>query len=176
MNFFKSDTNNESIISNLLGIPRPAGKGPRCILMGMGGENGWVDDSIRVWKHKRDGPMTDDYHADIDAEGFEKWLSEVLPNLPPNTLVVYDNASYHSKKIENCTPKSSWRKAQLIEWLDEKNVKYPPKAKKPELWQLARAKAAEEPRYRVDDMIREAGHEPLRLPPYHCELNPIERI
>ena len=50
------------------------------------------------------------------------------------------------------------------------------KALKPELWQLARDKASQEPKYEVDDLIRSYGHVVLRLPPYHCELNPIERI
>ena len=50
---------------------------------------------------------------------------------------------------------------------------FPPKALKPELWALAKAKAAEDPKYRVDDIIKAAGHTPLRLPPYHCDLNPI---
>ena len=30
--------------------------------------------------------------------------------------------------------------------------------------------------YTVDDIIRNSGHIPLRLPPYHCELNPIELV
>jgi len=30
--------------------------------------------------------------------------------------------------------------------------------------------------YAVDNMIRAAGHEVLRLPPYNCELNPIEMV
>lgn len=160
----------------ILGIPRPAGKGPRCIIMAMGTETGFIEGSVRVWKHKKDGPMSQDYHADIDAEGFTAWLKECLPKLPPHSVLVFDNASYHSKKLENCTPRQSWRKEQLKTWLEAKNVVFPVKAKKPELWQLARAKAADEPRYHVDDMIREAGHDVLRLPPYHCDLNPIERI
>ena len=52
-------------------------------------------------------------------------------------------------------------------------LEIPEKALKPDLWLLAKAKAAEEPRFKVDDMIKEAGHEVLRLPPYHCDLNPI---
>jgi hypothetical protein len=28
--------------------------------------------------------------------------------------------------------------------------------------------------YAVDEMAKAAGHEVVRLPPYHCELNPIE--
>ena len=33
-----------------------------------------------------------------------------------------------------------------------------------------------DPRYRIDQLFREAGHTVLRLPPYHCNLNPIELI
>ena len=31
-------------------------------------------------------------------------------------------------------------------------------------------------RYRVDELAREKGHEVIRLPPYHCDLNPIEKV
>ena len=30
------------------------------------------------------------------------------------------------------------------------------------------------PKYAVDEMAKASGHEVVRLPPYHCELNPIE--
>ena len=33
-----------------------------------------------------------------------------------------------------------------------------------------------QPIYKIDSIIREHGHEILHLPPYHCELNPIELI
>ena len=32
------------------------------------------------------------------------------------------------------------------------------------------------PRYVIDDLASANGHEVLRLPPYHCELNPIEMV
>ena len=31
-------------------------------------------------------------------------------------------------------------------------------------------------RYVIDEMARACGHEVLRLPPYHCTLNPIELV
>ncbi|XP_063387672.1 uncharacterized protein LOC134673603 [Cydia fagiglandana] len=34
----------------------------------------------------------------------------------------------------------------------------------------------EEPIYEADEILRTHGHEVLRLPPYHCFLNPIELI
>ena len=30
------------------------------------------------------------------------------------------------------------------------------------------------PKYVIDEMAKAAGHEVVRIPPYHCELNPIE--
>ena len=30
------------------------------------------------------------------------------------------------------------------------------------------------PKFVVDEMATAVGHEVVRLPPYHCELNPIE--
>ena len=33
-----------------------------------------------------------------------------------------------------------------------------------------------EPIYKADSIIKNAGHDTLRLPPYHCNLNPIELI
>ena len=80
----------------------PAGKGARCILVGCGNEKGWVLPSVQVWKHKKGEVKSDDYHNDIDAQGFEKWLREdCLPHLEPNSVIVMDNASYHSKKDED---------------------------------------------------------------------------
>ena len=31
-------------------------------------------------------------------------------------------------------------------------------------------------KYRIDELASVAGHTVLRLPPYHCELNPIELV
>ena len=46
---------------------------------------------------------------------------------------------------------------------------------KPELLALSKGLAVEKT-YQVDEMAREAGHEVIRLPPYHCHLNPIELL
>lgn len=87
------------------GIPRPAGKGLRLIMVAMGSKDGFVDGSVELWKRTpKDGVVNEDYHSDINAEGFETWLLGVLPSLPPNSVIVFDNASYHSKKVHflNC--------------------------------------------------------------------------
>ena len=33
-----------------------------------------------------------------------------------------------------------------------------------------------DPVYKVDEFLKRHGHLALRLPPYHCDLNPIELI
>ena len=65
------------------------------------------------------------------------------------------------------------KRATIIFWVDKSALKMP---KMIQLWSLAKAKAAEEPKYLVDDIIKEAGYTPLRLPPYLWDLNPIEWI
>ena len=87
-----------------------------------------------------------------------------------------DNASYHSAKIKEQTPQYSWKKAKLIEFLKANDIPIPAKPLKEQLWTLAREIAVENPRYKVDQLIESFGMVVLRLPPYHCELNPIEKI
>ena len=72
------------------GIPRRSGKGIRLIVVGMGSSTGFVQKSVEVWKWKKsDGkPVPDDYHEDIDAPGFHRWLEGILPELPPNSVLV----------------------------------------------------------------------------------------
>ena len=93
-------------------------------MMGMGTKDGWIKGSIRVWKHRRDGPQTEDYHSDICGDDYEKWIKECLEleSLPENCVFVMDNAPYHSKQIENCTPRSTWKKNELKSWLEAKNI------------------------------------------------------
>jgi hypothetical protein len=42
---------------------------------------------------------TEDYHDDMDGKTFELWLGHILPMLPPGSVVVMDNASYHTTKV-----------------------------------------------------------------------------
>jgi hypothetical protein len=51
----------------------------------------------------------------------------------------------------------------------------PLKSKKPELYEIIKSKK-QPPIYKVDEFLKIKGHEILRLPPYHCEFNPIELI
>ena len=79
----------------------PVGKVPRAIIVHGGGERGFVDNALLMFKS---GRKTGDYHHEMDAENFEKWSSEkLIPNLPPRTVVVVDNASYHNVQLNRAT-------------------------------------------------------------------------
>ena len=57
--------------------------------MGMGSNEGWVEDSAVVrMRTSEAGVASLDYHSDINAENFEDWLKRVLPNLPPHSVLV----------------------------------------------------------------------------------------
>ena len=61
----------------------------------------------------------------------------------------------------------------MQDWLRVKGIVFLECSLKRELEQLIVA-SSPTPKYAVDEMAKAAGHEILRLPPYHCELNPIE--
>ena len=43
-----------------------------------------------------------------------------------------------------------------------------------ELWTLVKSEREKFPDKVMETVAKEYGHEILRLPPYHCELNPLE--
>ena len=45
-----------------------------------------------------------------------------------------------------------------------------------DLWKLAKEKRENYPAYRLEKIAYKYGHEIVRLPPYHCQLNPIELV
>ncbi|KAB0805352.1 hypothetical protein PPYR_02322 [Photinus pyralis] len=63
-------------------------------------------------------------------------------------------------------------------WLDDKNVPYTKKMTKLELYEVIKRHRSQSDtkKYTVDSVLAAHGHSVLRLPPYHPELNPIERI
>ena len=152
------------------GIRKPTGKGSRLIILHAGGENGWIEGADLVFQSKK---STGDYHDEMNSERYEEWFhDQLLPNVQPNSLIVIDNASYHSRRIEK-VPNTSSRKSEMQDWLVAHNIEFPERALKQELLSLIRL-SNPQPKYVIDELARTSGHEVVRLPPYHCELNPIE--
>ena len=101
---------------------------------------------------------------------------QLIPALPEKSLVILDNASYHSLQKEGSKPTTSnSKKSEMKGWLNKNCINFNEKHKKPELHELVKMKKGP-PVYKIDEILKSKGHEVLRLPPYHCEFNPIELI
>lgn len=109
------------------------------------------------------------------GQSFENWFSNVLPNLAQNAVIVMDNAPYHSRKLEQI-PNTATKKADIQNWLTSKNILFDDKILKVELLDIVRKHKDQYNKYIVDEMAKSQNKIILRLPPYHCELNPIELI
>lgn len=105
-------------------------------------------------------------------ENYEKWLrSQLIPNLPENSVVVVNNASYHNKQHES-SPSSNSKKSVLQQWLTERQIPFTSDMYKPQLYQLIRMN--EDKKFTIDLIMAEHNHTVIRLPPTHPDLNPIE--
>jgi|SRR5579872_2984095 len=153
------------------GIKVPSGKGKRLIITHIGSEEGFLNEGLLSFQSCRTG----DYHEDMNSDVFEDYFGEMVKYLPANSVVVMDNASYHSRQIEK-TPTSSWRKQEIIDWLTDKNIQFEQNLVKKELLAIANAHKHLYKKYAVEDIAEKHNVIVLRLPPYHCELNPIELI
>jgi transposase len=106
---------------------------------------------------------------------YEKWFEEkVLPGLTEPTIIILDNARYHSRMVET-RPSSSWTKLKISEWLQNRNIDFDPDSLKCELLEISK-KYPLTKEYVVDNLALQYGHVVLRLPPYHCQFNTIEMV
>ena len=118
----------------------------------------------------------EDYHDSMNGDSYEQYfVNSLCTNVPQGSLIVIDNAPYHSRNDETY-PVSKWKKQQYIDWLKSKDIAVPKKILRAELWTMCKQ---ERDRYLakiVESIAKNAGHETLRLPPHHCELNPTEMV
>ncbi|KAL0879632.1 hypothetical protein ABMA27_003347 [Loxostege sticticalis] len=115
---------------------------------------------------------TGDYHETMDAIHFEEWFRKVISKMQPNDVVVMENASYIATREKTLT--TQWKKQQITDWLISKNVECEAVDKKPHLMKRVDAVKINYQKYVTGEIATEKGVTVLRLPPYHCELNPIE--
>lgn len=136
-----------------------------------GSVNGFVENAALIF---RAGTATGDYHGQMNKDNFERWLfTNLFPNIPTGSVIVMDNAPYHSELKEKVPTKYSTKQA-MITWLQYKNLQHDPSSRKADLFEIISQNRPTEKSYRIDDIIRSNGHIPLRTPPYMCELNSLE--
>ena len=76
------------------GIRKPSGKGSRLIILHASSENGWINEADLVFQSKK---ASGDYRDEMTSGHFEEWFYDsLMPNIPCNSLIVIDNAPYHS--------------------------------------------------------------------------------
>ncbi|KAE9522741.1 hypothetical protein AGLY_016850 [Aphis glycines] len=92
-----------------------------------------------------------------------------------NAVIIMDNASYHSVK-KDPTPVMSWKKQDIINWLESKGEVVTQPIVKVELLLRVKEIKSEHEKYVIDEYAKENGKTVLRLPPYHYELNPLELV
>jgi len=153
----------------------PTSRGQRLIILHAGGSNGWVEDALFL-SCKKISVASADYHFDMDAKIFEEWFEQkLLPNLPKNSVIVMDNAPYHSRQALKI-PCMSTKKCEILDFMKKKNLQIPqPCPTKPKLLDIIKSQNFEK-EYVVDGIAAKYGHFVLRLPPYFCVFNPIEII
>lgn len=171
----------------------PTGKGQRIVVLGCGGDGGWLEGSFVTFE---DGGEKADYHGTVTSASYMTWAEDRLfPNLPktdPATgkeilnVIVIDNAAPHTQWPDD-VPNSTTSRADNIKWLLEvkgleelREVLEIP-VRKAGYWDAKTVwKKVQEERkgseYLFDRRGKELGFHVLRLPPYHPELNPIELI
>lgn len=151
---------------------KKSSEGKRFMICHAGSRGGFLEDGL-VFSTKN---KSADYHDNMNAELFEQWFEEsVLMKLETPTVIILDNASYHSRKSEPW-PTGSWRKEELVQWLDRKNIPHAPNLMKAELLEIIKGLNKPQQEHAVDGLANSYGHRVLRLPPYHCEFNAIEMI
>ena len=152
-------------------IQKPTGNGERLVIVNAITKDGWVPNAKVVFKSSR---KTGDYHGQMNFEIFQKWFTEqLIPNIPKNSIIIMDNASYHNILAESSAPISTSSKTAIFSWLEKNKLAVNPDCLKAELIEILN-KFAPEPTYAIDEIANKYGHEVLRTPPYHPELQPIE--
>jgi transposase len=154
-----------------VGIKPPSGKGKRLIITHIGSRDGFLKEGLLAFESVRTG----DYHEDMNADVFEDYFSQMINFIPPGSVIVLDNAPYHSRRDEQL-PTTAWKKAQIIEWLLDKEITFKEDMLKKELLSITNMHRHRFLKYAIDEMAKKREIIILRLPPYHCELNPIELI
>lgn len=86
-----------------------------------------------------------------------------------------DNASYHSMYLNNY-PKSNARKVDVQDWFKNQNINFSTLETLAELRERVKLLTQTFKKYELDEIASSMGHEVIRLPPYHCQYNPIELI
>ena len=90
-----------------MGLRAPTVKGGQLIIIHIGSEDGFVNGALELFKVKK---KEGDYHGEMNGPHYEEWFTnKFLPNIQLGSIIVMDNAPYHSVHVEKI-PTSSTKK------------------------------------------------------------------
>lgn len=141
-------------------------------LLYAGSDEGIIDNSKLIIKCKLTKKGTPP--KNMPKNKFLNWLKDILiPNLPQNSIVIFDDAQQHNK-LKEIIPDVFTPTQQIVDWLQNHNVETDKNMIRAELLSLVKINKPQK-NFVADDLIEAAGHTALRLPVY-TDLNPMENI
>ena len=159
-------------------------KGERLIFIGAGGSDGWAN--YEIIQHSKNKQSNMDYHNDMDSHKFEQFLHDtckILTEKYDKIAIVLGNANYHNTMHDD-VPCSNWTLEKFKKYCSDNSLTVLPRySKRPGKLVLKDYKECALKhselvgnRYKADSIMAQYGIRCVRLPPYHPELNPIERV
>ncbi|XP_063221059.1 uncharacterized protein LOC134530278 isoform X1 [Bacillus rossius redtenbacheri] len=92
---------------------RTVGDGKRFIVVNAGGRTGFVPGAGLLFVS---GQKTADYHGEMNGEAFLMWFEDMLVHLEEPSVIIMDNASYHSTQMgEVCGSRGEANSSRLGE-------------------------------------------------------------
>ena len=76
---------------------------------------------------------------------------QLLRSIPSNSLIVMDNASYHSHCKEEYKSRT---KTKMMQWLDRKGIPYSNQCKKLQIWDIIKRHQPAHPEYHVEAVAK----------------------
>ncbi|KAL4149806.1 hypothetical protein QTP88_003668 [Uroleucon formosanum] len=148
----------------------PSSDGKQIIVVHIGSVEGFVEGGLLCFESKTN---TSNYHDHMNGDIFYDWFCDILPLLKENSVIVFDNASYYS--VKNHVPTMSWKKGCILKWFEGKGIVFDRPLKKFQLIEKVKEIRLIYDNYRrsVQEAINH-NKAVLRLPPYHCQLNPMQ--
>jgi hypothetical protein len=108
-------------------------KGERVIIERDGSENSFILNALLILKS---GTKSKEYQHRVNFDNYERWLKvKLIPNLPPDSVLVMNNAAYHNVQL-NLAPTSSSQKIVTIDQLSDFGILLCDQICKPKLYSL----------------------------------------
>jgi transposase len=135
-----------------------------------------VEGSVWAFCPQKKGDHHGDYHKVFNGTNYVQWFrNQLLPNLHQPSMIMLDNAKYHSVKGDDVPKVSGMRKADCVAYLLFNGINFEETMTSIELKEIVKRHVAALPS-EIEKLAEAAGHRVLWTPPYHSDLQPIELI